>query len=131
MLQIIIGMQRGEFNGDAGIARNFFARCSLGDLGNRIGIGHMVGACILIRDCRFPQHVVAVKIALCLEMCGAVQRLLNGLTKDKLLPHFTHDPRHSLTDDWLAEAFDGTAQQSGHASVRRIQHLPRDQKRPG
>ena len=130
MLQIIIGMQCGEFNGDAGIARNIRARGSFGDLRNRIGIGHMIASCVLVGDRRFPQHVVAIQIAFCLKTCRAAQRFLDGLAKDKLLPHFAHDPRHGLADDRLAEAFDGPAQKSGHACVGRIQHLSRDQKRP-
>ena len=130
MLQIIIGMQCGEFNGDAGIARNIPARGSFGDLRNRIGIGHMVASCVLVGDRRFPQHVVAIQIAFCLKTCRAAQRFLDGLSQDKLLPHFADDPCHGLADDRLAEAFDGPAQKSGHACVGRIQHLSRDQKRP-
>ena len=108
-------MQRRKLDRNTWISTYVIARGCLRNLGNSIGIGHMIAAGIEIVDSRFTQHIITVTIALFFEDVGAFDSFLNGLAQHKLLPHFTHHPRHGLSDNRLPQTLDRAAQNTSYA----------------
>ncbi len=94
----ITGMQRRELDRDARPCLDTAAVGRLADRLDRLLVVAQVPARIAGRQRRLAEHVVGVTEALRLPAPGVVERLLDSLSGDELLPHHAHRHVHPLAD---------------------------------
>ena len=129
---LVPGMQRGQFDGNAGVLANVIMAAFPCQPMNRIQIRRVIFRGITGRQRRFAQHVIGKRISVFRPCAAALDRLVNRLPQNKLRPQFLHCARHGGSDHRLAQAPDGPVQ-GGRQSRRFVffQHLARQHQRPG
>ncbi len=124
-------MQRRELDRDPRIVADVTALRRRRDGGDGARIGQMIAPRIGFGPGSLAQHVVAVAVALGLQLGRARHRALDGLAQHELAPHLLHGAGHGLADHRLAQPPHEAAQMARHARLAVVEHLARQHQRPG
>ena len=127
----IAGKQGRELNRDAGVRPDVVGCAGARNLGNRLGIGHLVATRVTVGQGRFPQHIVGIGKALFLHLGPTFHRRPDGFAQHELAAHFLHGAADGGADDGFAKAFDRSAQCTCDARLAVFQDLPGQQQCPG
>ena len=131
LCHLVARMQRRQLYRYAGVAADVGAGASPGNGGDRAGIGKVIAPRISFGAGGFAQHVIAVGVALCFQLCRALHGGIDGFAQHELAAHFLHRPRHSRADHRLAQPFHRRAQVAGNPRFPVVQHLAGQHQGPG
>ncbi len=131
LCHLVAGMQGRKLDGNPGIGADVVALGGACYGGDRAGIGQVVAPRVAFGARSLAQHVVAVGIALGLQLFGAAHRLVDRLAQDEVAAHLLHRAGDGGADHRFAQPLDCCAEVPGDAALGVVQHLAGQHQRPG
>ena len=131
LCHLIARVQRREFHRNAGVPADVGAAAGPGYGRDRARIAQVIAPRVGFGAGGFAQHVIAVGVALGLQLGGTLHGAVDGFAQHELAAHFLHRAGHGGADHRLAQPFHRRPQVADNARLAVVQHLAGQHQGPG